>query len=75
MLSNKYRFYTKKSIVLIKCFCLHLNFILKNTLKEALRFLFNLVILFSTFFLNLDFKLKIDLKACNFKNLDKILKT
>ena len=48
---------------------------LLNTFKEALRYFFNAVILFNTvFYLQLNFKLKIDPKTCNFKNLEEIWK-
>ena len=58
-------------------FCHHQNiFLLKNTFKVALHYLFNVVILLSTVFnLKLSFKLKIDPKTCSsFKNLEEIQK-
>ena len=43
-------------------------FLLKNTFKEALRYLFKVVILFKTvFYLKLKFKLKIYPKMCYLK--------
>ena len=51
-------------------------FLLIKTVKEALRYLFNVIILFDTvFYLKLNFKLKIDPKRHNLKNLEEILKT
>ena len=48
-------------------------FELKNTFKEAIRYLSNVVTLFNkVFYLKLNFKLKIDPKMCNFENLEKI---
>ena len=49
---------------------------LKNTFEEALRFYFDVFILFYTVFqFELNFKQKLDPKACYFKNLEEILKT
>ena len=51
------------------------NFLLKNIYKVALQHLFNFFVLFNTiFYLELNFKLKIDPKTCNLKNLEEILK-
>ena len=51
-------------------------FLLKNTFKEALRYLFNVVILYNTvFYISFGFKLKIDPKTSNFKKLKEIIKT
>ena len=50
--------------------------LLKNTFKEALTFYFDVFILFYTVFqFELNFKQKLDPKACYFKNLEEILKT
>ena len=44
--------------------------------KEAIRYLFNIFILFNiVFYLKLNFKLKIDPKMCYFKILEKFSKT
>ena len=44
--------------------------------QEALRYLFNVLILFKTgFYLQISLKIKIDTKTCNFKNMQEILKT
>ena len=52
---------------------LSLLFLLKNTLKIALQYLFNVFVLFKkVFYLKLIFKLKIHQKKCTFKNLEKI---
>ena len=49
---------------------------IKNTFKAALQYLLNVFILFNTVsYLKFNFKLKIDLKMCTFKNLEEILKT
>ena len=49
-------------------------YLLKNLFKVVLEYLFNVFILFNTvFYLKLNFKLKIDLKMCTFKNLEEIL--
>ena len=46
-------------------------FLLKNTLKLAIQYLFNVVILINTVFsLKLNFKLKIDPKIGTFENLE-----
>ena len=50
-------------------------FILKNTFKIALEYLFNVFILLNTvYYLKLNFKLNIDTKICTFKNLEEIWK-
>ena len=50
-------------------------FLLKNTLKLALKYLFNVFVLLKTdSYINLNFKLKIDPKKCTFKDLEKIRK-
>ena len=47
-------------------------FLLKNTLKVALQYLYNLFILFKTvYYFQLNLKLKIDPKMCTFKNMKK----
>ena len=52
-------------------YCLD-NFLLKKTFKEALRYLFNVVIVHNTVFdLKLDFKLKINPKMCSLKTEEK----
>ena len=56
----------------MKLFCHHQHFLLKNTFKEALHYLFNVFILFNTVS---NLKLKIDPKMCTFRNMEKILKT
>ena len=68
MLSSKISILQKKSFELIKSFCHHQKFFLfKNTFKEALRYVFNVVILLRTVFkLKLNLKLKIDPKMCNY---------
>ena len=49
---------------------------IKNTFKEALRYLFNVIILLNTFcYLKPNFKLKIDSKRWNFKNWKKFEKS
>ena len=51
-------------------------FLLENTFKVALQYVFNVFKLLNTVsYLKLNFKLKIDSKMCNFKNLEEILKT
>ena len=54
--------FDKKIYHIDKLFCHHLKlFLLKNTFKVALQYLFNVVIEFNTvFYLKLNFKLKID---------------
>ena len=50
-------------------------FLLKNTFKVALQYIFNIFKLFNTVsYLKLNFKPKIDPKMCTFKNLEKFLK-
>ena len=64
----------KKFIIWIKFFCHHQKFYLfKNTFKEALRYLFNVVK--TVFYLKPNFNLKVDHETCNLKNLEEILKT
>ena len=47
-------------------------FLLKNTLKVALQYLYNLFILCKTvYYFQLNLKLKIDPKMCTFKNMKK----
>ena len=60
-----------------KIFCYYQKKIyVKNTCKEALLYLFNVVILFNqVFYPKLSFKLKVDPKTYNFKNQEEILKT
>ena len=54
----------------------HQHFLLKNTFKVALEYLFNVFILFKTVsYLKLNLKLKVDPKMCTFKNLEEIFKT
>ena len=51
-------------------------FLLKNTFEVPLQYLFKVFILLDTiFYLELNFKIKIDQKICTFKNLEEILKT
>ena len=57
----------KKFLSLLKLF------MLKNIFKVALQYLSNVFILFDTVsYLKLNFKLKVDLKMCTFKNLEEI---
>ena len=57
----------KKSVII--------HIFLVKTFKEALRYLFNVAILFNTvFYHKLNFRLKVDLKTCSFKDLEKFLK-
>ena len=74
MLSSKNFDLTQKIHHIDIFFCHHQFFF--NTFKEALRYLFNVVILFNTvFYLKLDFKFKIDPKMYNFRILEEILKS
>ena len=55
----------------MKIFCHHRSFFFKH-IKVTLQYLFNVVILLKTIFnYELNFKLKIDLKFCTFKNQKK----
>ena len=75
MQNSKISISHKKYIVQIKVYCHNQNFFLlsKNTFKEDVRYLFNVVILLNTVFnLKLNFELKINLQKCNLKSLDKI---
>ena len=67
----KFRFDTKK--LQYKSFFLTSSeiFLLKNTYKVNLQYLFNVVVLFITVsYIKLNFKLKINPKMCTFKNLE-----
>ena len=55
----------------ILCY-LQKEFLLKNKFKVVLQYIFNVVILLTFFSLKLSFKLKMDPKACIFKNLGEI---
>ena len=61
---------------MIKIFCHRQKFfLLKNTFKVTLQYLFNAFILFNTVSLvEINLKLKIDPKMCTFKNLEENLK-
>ena len=61
----------------MKIFCHHQIFFLSyNISKVALKFLFNVFILFNTVsYIKFNFKQKIDPKICTFKNLEEIWKT
>ena len=60
----------------MKIFCHHQKIFTKITFRVGLQYIFYVVILFNTaFYLELTFKLKIDLKMCTFKNLEDIQKT
>ena len=59
----------------MKVFVIIKNIFHKNTFKEALRYLVNILILFNrVFYLKLNYMLKIDPKTCNFKTLKEVLK-
>ena len=65
---NQKIYHIKKKI------CHHQKFFnFKNIFKGALQYLFNVFLPFNiVYFLKLNFKLKIDPKMCNFKNLEEI---
>ena len=70
-----------KFVMAQKIYCIEkksviIHIFLVKTFKEALRYLFNVAILFNTvFYHKLNFKLKVDLKTCSFKDLENFLKT
>ena len=69
---------TQKIYHIDKFFCHHQKiFLLKNTLKVALQqYLFSVFILFKVVsYFKPNFKLKVDLKMCTYKNLEEIWKT
>ena len=71
MLSSKILVRHQKPVIEMKNFC-HRQafFLLKNTFKVALQYLFNILILLNIVFNHkLNFLLKIDPKKCTFKNL------
>ena len=71
----KFRFDTKIYCI-DNIFCNHQGFFIKTTFKESSRSLLNVVVLFNiVIYLKLNLKLKIDLRACNLKNLEEILKS
>ena len=64
---------TQKIHLVDKFFCHHQNFFFLNTFKVALKFLYNVFILFNVVFnLKLNYKLKTDPKMRTFKNLGEI---
>ena len=71
MFSSKISIWHKKSIIYINIFVIINFFLLKITFKKALKYFFNVVILFNKVFY-LKLKIRINPKMCNFNNLEDI---